>query len=465
MRVAPLRGRRRQPVGLVLPGNRGVIGEWTGTTWADVPTNARLYCRRKSDLFGAFKAGECRMRVWRGVRITGFDIGGERVTNLRGVMGDLEPAEALHELVRWADWLRSNGANVGSLSGSSWSLWRASIGSVFVTYGDEPDHSQLVTGGRQGDTGPGIHTDVDLWDLTAAYAHTIGELAVPTQWRRYPHHSDRVPAEPSGYARAAVRIGPNAGWGPLPERIGPGAVSWPDHVGSELEGVWSFDELREARRAGHELVITEVFTSSSHRLMFRDWWRTVEAGRRELDGPAGRLVKACSNTLWGKFLTGGTAEWWHLEDGELVVEPETWKERPKSPALAGLVSGRVRARLYAEALTKVPVISCHTDGVIVPAGHHLSPNTGAPGRWRVKDRAVRLELLSAQSFRYRRADGTMVYRVSGVPPHRAPEVFTRLLRPWEHRKVREPAHVIAERESWDATLRDQWDRAVPVGDR
>ncbi len=451
MRISPLVRRRRAPVGLVLSGGSEVIGEWCGRTWDKVPTNARLYCLRKGDLWPAIRRGEGRMRVWRGVKVTGFDLGGIRVTSLRGVLTS-EPEEALEELRAWAEWLRENGANVGSLSGSAWSLWRSSLRSVFVHYGEEPDPERYTTGGRQGDIGAGTYTDVEMWDLTAAYAHTLGALAVPTQWRRWPGFTDSIPDEP-GYARAAVAIPPGE-WGPLPDRIGPAVVSWPTRT--ELEGVWTFDELRVARDHGCEVLLCDLYTSTSHRVIFANWWRMVEAGRRDLTGGAGRLVKASSNTLWGKFLAGGSAAWWSFPDGadgELLVEEETFRESPKAPALAGLVAGRIRSRVYAEALAKVPVISVHTDGVITPAGQHLSPNTGAPGCWRLKDTAERLELVTAQSFRYRRADGTMEYRVAGVPPSRAPDVFSRLLRPFQ-RETHEPPDDVA---MW-RTMVSQWDR-------
>lgn len=450
MRVAPLVQRRRAPVGVVLPDGAGVAGEWGTTGWDHVPERARLYTLRKSDLWREVRAGRGRMRVWRGVKCTGFDYAGHKVTNLRGVLDTTDHEDALYELSRWADWMREAGANVGSLSGTAWSLWRSSLRSVATIYGDEPEAGSFTTGGRQGETAAGIYTDVELWDLTAAYAHTLGTLPVPVDWRRWRHDlSDRVPNE-GGYARAAVRVPPGT-WGPLPERIGK-AVHYP--TDDELDGVFTFDELRAALRIGAEVVITDLWTATSHRFLFRDWWRIVRQGRRDLGGGAGRLVKASSNTLWGKFLTGGEAAWWSFPGAgpDPTIDPEPQRPSPKSPALAGLVSGRIRARLFSEALSQAPVIACHTDGVIMPAGHHLSPNTGAPGRWRRADQASRLELLSAQSFRYTRPDGETVYRVSGCSPSAAPGVFSRLLRPPERERPTTPDDVSA----WKATLADQW---------
>jgi len=459
VRVAPLTRRKRRPVGLVLAGGVGAVGEWSGSRWEQVPEDAKLYTLRKQDLIPAVRAGEGRMRVWRRVRCTGFEYRGHRITNLRGLLGDRGVREALPELIAWAEWARSHGANVGSMAGTSWSLWRSTIGGVFTVYGDEPDHEALHTGGRQGDTGRGVFTDVELWDLTAAYAHTLGNLAVPVDWRRVSHLSDRIPAGEPGYALAAVAVPPWCKpWGPLPERIGPGAIIYP--VRDELEGIWSLDELRAAKRVGCDVVIRELYVASSHRYMFRAWWRVVEAGRRELPAGAAKLVKASSNTLWGRFLTGGLAEWWSWPDGdqgEPTITEERFRPEPASPALAGLVAGRIRARLYSEALTQAPVIACHTDGVIMPAGYHLSPNTGAPGRWRRTDRAERLELITAQAFRYRRpAEGRYVYRVSGVPPSQAPAVFSTMLRPPEKRRPEQ-----READSF-ASLAAAWDRIHPA---
>lgn len=440
MRTAPLVRRQVRPVGIVRKGGRSVVGEWSGTSWDHVPKGARLYVLRASDLLPQIHDGIGRVRLWRGYKITSFDYHGRRVSNLRGLLPTRSAAAGLVAVSAWAEWLRAHGANVGSLAGSSWSLWRSLLESVAVVWGDEPAFDQILTGGRQGDVGAGSYSDVELWDLSAAYAHTLGTLAVPCAWKRYRHPSSAIPTD-AGYVEAAVRV-PRAGeWGPLPERLGEGHVIYPND-GTEIAGVWSVDELRAARRAGAEVVCSGYWSSGSHRYLFAEWWAAVEAGRAELAPDAARLVKASSNTLWAMFLTGeDVAEWVSWPQGFAGVEvrePEPRRMPPASPAVAGLVAGRVRARLYSEALTRAPVIACHTDGVIMPAGYHLEPNTGGPGRWRLTDSATRLDLIAAQSFRYRRPDGQMVYRVSGVPASHAPAAFASITRTYQKARPEGP---------------------------
>lgn len=451
MRVAPLVRRRAVPIGLVVNGGRRVIGEWGTTGWDRVPTGAKLYCCRKRDLYPAIRRGEGRLRMWRRQKLTTFEIRGRRICNLRRALGSLRGEEAFEAIRTWADWLRNHGANVGSPSGSAWSLWRSSLRSVFASWGEEPPGDRLAFGGRQGEREPGVYEDAEIWDLSAAYAFTLGSLELPIRWRAFDHLGPDVPEAPSGYAQAAIAVPPMP-WGPLPEQEGPGAVFWP--TGEEVEGIWSFDEIRAARAAGCDVLVTKVWTSTSHRAVFADWWTMIEAGRRELPAPAVRLVKVSSNTLWGRFLQAGEAEWWSWPNGgDLLIEPDPVPRRdPTSPAIAGLIASRVRARLWLEGLAPYPdAIACHTDGVILPAGHHLQPNTGGPGRWRLKDRAARLELISAQSFRYIRPDGAMVYRVSGVPEEVAPRVFSRMLRPVERERPNRPDDV----EAWLALLREE----------
>jgi hypothetical protein len=220
-------------------------------------------------------------------------------------------------------------------------------------------------------------------------------------------------------------------WGPIPVKERE-TVSYP--ANTTLYGVWTIDELRAAESHGCNVEILSSFTSTSHTTPFGNWWDIVRKGRQELGGGTAKLVKACSNTLWGKFLSGGTADWRYFVDGEMVIVPEKWNEKPRSPALAGMVAGRVRARLFTEALSQHPVIACHTDGVITPDTEHLSPNTGAPGRWRLKDAGSRLELVSAQAFRYKRHGEGYTYRLSGVKPNDAPRVFSRMMRPFRRPK-------------------------------
>jgi hypothetical protein len=184
VRIDPLKQKRNTNVGLVLNGGLKVIGEWQGDSWNDVPANAKLYVSRSTDVMPLIHSGTGKVRVWRNEKITGFELFGRRVSNLRGLLNEHSSEELLHELIRFAEWLRSYGANVGSMSGSGWSLWRATLDSALICYGEEPPPDALLHGGRQGEK-PGVYENIAIWDLTAAYAHTIGNMLIPTQWRRF----------------------------------------------------------------------------------------------------------------------------------------------------------------------------------------------------------------------------------------------------------------------------------------
>jgi len=407
VRVQPLSRQQYRPIGLVAPDAAWVTGEWPGSSWEDVPKGAKLYVLRKSHLFKVVQGGEGRIRLWRG-KVTGFELRGHRICNLRGAVAGEEPFEILRE---WAEWIRANGANVGSPAGSGYSLWRSTLPNDFVTWGDVPAPGSYMTGGRQGEIERNAcYEDCDLWDISSAYAHALGTLKVPTVWRHHARGPKDVTDEDSGYARAGIYVPPMV-WGPLPFRER-GYNSFP--TDGVFTGTFSFDELRAASAAGCDYTILDAWTARSHRMSFLPWWEIVKAGRAELSPEAAVLVKLSANSLWGRFMSEGVAEWWRFQGHELIVEEEKYHAQPTAPALSGLVSARIRARLFTEALNAVPVISCHTDGVITPRGEHITPNTGAPGRWRIKDQARTLDMISAQSFRFTRVDGSVEYHVAGI---------------------------------------------------
>lgn len=414
MRVDPLVRRRHVPVGLVISPRR-VLGEWGTGTLAEAPPGAKLYCPSKRTLARYVRGGRGRMLIWR-ERVVTFEVDGRRVTNLRGALGDAEPDEAYEALAEWARWVRAHGAHPGTLAGTAWSLWRSTLTAPYVRWGWEPPVDGGVSyGGRQGER-PGVYENVDLWDLSAAYAWALGTLRVPTRLVEREVLTDEIP-EGYGWARAAVAV-PDLPWAPLPLALGRGSIAWPART--ELEGIWTLDELRVAQRAGCEVVLTRTWCSSSHREPFRRWYEHVVEGRRELSTRAAALLKAAANTLWARFLSVGEGAWWSWPDGpqgDPLIEPDPRpRRRALSPALAGLVASRIRARVYAEALAPYPdAILVHTDGVALPAGRHPQPNTGGPGRWRLADHADRITVLSAQAFCYER-DGRRIYRISGVPP-------------------------------------------------
>lgn len=446
MNVRPLARQHHHPVGLVT-GPKTVRGEWSGRGhlygWDRVPRGAVLFMPTHKHVWPLVEDGKAIAHRWKNHGIVSVTYDGRRIVNLRGLLDDLPIPRQLEVLVEWADWIRSYGANLGSPAGSNHSLWRSSLEHPIIENGDRLPLSSVILGARQDMQKPGVFENVELWDLAAAYSHTLGSLELPRKWRRYdgPRWADTK----DGFARAVVRV-PSFQWGPLPYPIrhSSGTVlsggirmlstkavaydlSFP--VGTKFSGVWTNGELRTAVADGCEIEILEGWTGVGWRPVFAEWWQRVIEARETLSPEANRLVKWGANTLWGRFAANGSGSVIWYESGERFRERETRKVAPQSVAVAGLVAGRVRERLYREALSPAPLpvmaIACHTDGVFLPAGFQLSPNGGDVGTWRVKRRADRLWLIGPQTYALD-MDGERHYTMAGIPPRMQERLFKSL---------------------------------------
>lgn len=434
MKVLPLRRVLDRPVGIVT-GPRTVRGEWPGHEWRKVPRNAVLYTPSHREVWPLVVAGLATAKRWKAHGIVSVDYDGRKIVNLRGELDDLSTPAKLATVIEWVQFFRDHGANIGSPGGMNYSLWRSTLHRKVVEYGDVPGE-HLILGGRQDYQRMGEFENVELWDLTAAYGSTLGALMVPRKWK---HHAGSFWNEEAreGFARAIVRV-PRMTWGPLPvpglpygsRLLATGAPPPRERfpIDRTLEGVWSHDELREAVRVGCDVEIIEYWSGVGARPVFAEWWQLMLEARETLSEAANRLVKWAANSLWGRFAACGSGSVIWYEDGWKHREKETRKVNPASLTIAGLVSGRVRARLYAEALDAWDflAIACHTDGVWLPAGVKMEPNGGAPGNWRIRYGSDRLLLLGPQTYRYLGTDGRWRYVLAGIPDRAKERIFLKL---------------------------------------
>jgi hypothetical protein len=357
-----------------------------------------------------------------------------KIINLRGMLDNLTTPDKLSVLLEWVQFFRDHGANVGSPSGMAYSLWRATLESPVIESRNLNQES-LSIGGRQDYQYIGSFPNVALWDITAAYSSTLGNVLLPRRWRHYegPGWDETAPI---GVARAFVKI-PRMTWGPLPipvtlDRVrlmvtGAPMPNTKFPIQQTVFGVWSNDELRQAIEVGCDVEIVESWVGRAAKPVFAAWWQVVQEGRDALSADANKLLKWAANSLWGRFAAKGTGSVIWYDGNRKHQERSNRRLNPQSLSLAALVSGTVRTRLYSEALMPwdFAVIACHTDGVWLPAGFKLSPNGGAPGHWRKKQETESLFLLGPQSYRYLQ-DGDWRYVLAGIPPKAQERVFLKL---------------------------------------
>ena len=421
-----LRAPNNAPVGFVVSPSR-VIGEWSGDTWDDVPKGAKLYTDEVKTLWSEVEAGRARVKLWKSTnrrekergQATSIMYRGYTVFLTRGALEGLAEGDALYSLSQLADFYRAYGANIGSIPGMTKSLWRATLPRPLIECAPDFPQDALVLGGRQGLIGRGRYHDVRVWDLSAAYASTMGELLIPRRWHRY---ASGFPLDvPSGFARAEVTL-PRVAWGPLPYRERRRMV-FP--IKDTLEGFWTLDELRACHEIGCRVTIRELWAAHGYRSAFDAWWTAIREGRKSLTGPAEKMLKASSNSLWGSFAAAGYPLWEYFEGGKHKITKAGGTLKPQSLTIAALVSAKVRARLFLEALADKPIISCHTDGVVTFGGVDLSPAHAGPGTWRLTNECYYVDILAPQVMRYITTDGEEIYKVSGATPERAPKLFRR----------------------------------------
>jgi hypothetical protein len=415
-------------VGLVL-ADGSTIGEWgTTATPNEAPKGARLFAHNEKALYFALKQyGTGRAKYWR-QSVIAYEIDGRKISTAHRLLERSPPESALQSLILWANWLRESECNIGSLAGSAWSLWRSTIHHPLTVVSPKLDWRRVPMGGRQSMARPGIYSNINFWDIQAAYPSSMHRLAFPTKY----YEADTIDLEDRdtpGFAEATVKI-PRRYWGPLPmileDDMPFGNLSFP--TGSRLDGIWATNELRLARDTGAQIKIHRAWVGTGiERLFTNPWWDRIVEGRA-LPGLAGQLAKVTANALWGSFIVEGRATWLTWDGNKLVTEPDRYQAKPKSYSIAALLTAYVRERMFREAYMTIPIIGAHTDCVFVPDGHQPEFAGEESGCWRVKDTASELTLIDPQIYRYIRPDGTERFVVSGVLPKDAPKAFARFLR-------------------------------------
>lgn len=355
-----------------------------------------------------------------------------------------EPEPNLRALTGWRDWLESYGAApTGTTGSAAWSLLRARLtGPLWLGMGAAPPLRQTL-GGRQelGPAGQGSYAGrLRLLDMPAAYARELGHLYYGGHWT----HTKTLPrpccnwpasvwARDRGpvFCRAQVRV-PGLQYGPLPRRprrtVGGlrgflQGATYP--TSTRLQGVWTWQELEAAERHGCQVKVLDTWAHMHGGLQpFLPWWRAIEQGRT-MPGLAGALAKITGNALWGRFCMDASVQ------GERTITTRQGRKMlrrrltirggfPPAHDLAETVSGRVRAELYdLMAGAGDRLLSAHTDGAWCEAD-----GADVPQGWRVKERAVRLDLLDPQVLRYWTRENRSWVVFSGVPSRYADEAFS-----------------------------------------
>jgi hypothetical protein len=339
------------------------------------------------------------------------------------------PAETMHGLRTWRNWLESYGAApAGSLGGSGMSLLKATLRKpLWTAVGDVPP-IRYTLGGRQEAVPPTprlIAGRLRHCDIAAAYAVTLGHARYGGRWDRHdwrPLFRLMAEKDPTTllYARAVVDI-PELAFGPLPDRprkqLGAAAQlfwaldqdAYP--VGRRLQGTWSWAELMAAEAAGCRIVrVLDVWLHSASGIdrPFEAWLDAVMRGR-ELGGFAGRLAKATGNATWGQFAIAKGQKKIVAKGRDELVKLRGGNPSQRAFDLAEWISGSVRARLHAGMMhAGADLICAHTDGL-------WTAGAPVPG-WRVKRTrdADELRLIDAQHLSHRKRGGEWEYVVAGV---------------------------------------------------
>lgn len=411
-------------MGIVARGH--VYGEWGFTTVADAPKDAILYALSHREVWAMIRAGKGRARFWK-KRYVAYEIEGRTVYSARDILGDMEPDEALATVVDWRNWAESFGANVTSVTGTSRSIWRASLpASLLIVSGRFPvPVDTFPIGGRQ-EAQANVYQEARLWDIRSAYVSTMRELWVGARYRHYPHERT-IPVDGVGFTRATVTLPLGLFWGLVPAKTARGTMYFPRQ--GPIEGLFDLHELRTAKLLGARVHLHEAWIARGLRLPWRRWSDLISTGY-DLDGKAPRLVKMMANSLWGTFAVTGRGAWVHYVDGKPVTVLDDRDAVAPCRALSAHISAHMRSRLLIEALhfNAYGVYGAHTDGVILAPNGSPVRRVGANiGEWGSKGAVTDLVVLTPTVYSYRDANEKRRYVVAGTPaPYRA-RIFRAML--------------------------------------
>jgi hypothetical protein len=391
-----------------------------------VPSEIVLYATR--DVCKSFLRQGIGSAVRRQGAIVKWEVGA-RIIHL--LPRDIDPS--LMDLCAWRDWVESEGAGIGSRSGTAVSMLRARLSEGFETGGMSVPIG-LIVGGRMHSTRPAMHESVTVWDLRSAYASTLATLP-SGRWRvGRLDLDDKAPQ----FAECSVLIPKRSKWGPLPQREGVTTTGawWEEWIierpypqGITLSGLWSADELRSAVDCGARILrVHRAWRMHIEAYPFYDWWRAIERGRL-LPNAAGSLAKVTGNTLWGVFaVRPGKLERIEYRNGLMHRTPMSdgySSNRQRDYALAETITARVRARVYDELIRPAGdnLISVCVDGGLVKPGFRPRGDD-----WRMKDSGSLCAFITPYLFSYRRYNGETVYKAAGIADEKRIEFFASMHR-------------------------------------
>lgn len=346
---------------------------------------------------------------------------------------DIGPS--LLDLIQWRDWVETTGGSVRSKTGTAVTILRANLDRPLKTgKGDGYPPLDKIVGGRIHGTGFAMHPEIEVWDISAAYATTLANLRIDGVWKEAPFDIDSERFQQ--FADVTIRV-PSLRWGPLPEQANyPTRGLWWDVFGERefpisttFRGLWTATELRSAVNAGSQ--IKKVHSSSrlfaSNRQPFSAWWGAIMEGRK-LNGKAGTLAKITGNVLWGIFAP--------TKGKRMLVRYGPGRKRIVTPlpdakattlhadyALAELVTSTIRAKVYDELIIAGGdnLISVCVDGGLTKPGF-VPPGEG----WRKKDSGTECAFLKPFVYAYRRPSGERVFKMAGIQADKREDAFTTL---------------------------------------
>ena len=440
MIVGPLARYRRRKVALLEPGWRTlrVRAEWTDRTYTGrraIEAVLRKLSTEQavcyvslglSEMRRTTSATDWRLSLWRGraVSITYLPTG-LNVRSLRGTLGASE--DPYRDLMVALAWIGDRGVEAKSLPAMAWDLWRSTL-SEPVRLGADPQlgHAALF-GGRQA-AEPGAYWHSALWDIRSAYPTAMASRPVATSLREV-SPATRLDFDTPGLITGTVFVPPDLPYAPLPVREGQRIVSYP--VGP-VSGTWTWREAKAATMLGCELSVDTCYAPRREVDLFGPWWETMQAGRA-IPGPAGSMMKAISNSLWGQFALrgeGGVHVYWSDDAGESPIdEPRPDRNLPHhyTAHIAAEISSRVRVQTLLEGMYESEAVQhVDTDGIIASRLSDGPVNQGdAPGQWRIKEEVHELEVLAPQLYRYTRdtQPGVWHYVAAGMSEQGAWEAF------------------------------------------
>src|SRR5690348_13217477 len=180
-------------------------------TLDSVPDSCVIYAER--DTIRALLRAGLGVATMRDNAITLWEYEGRNVLPLPR---DIELT--LDDLCIWREWLESEGAGIGTRSGTAVKLLRATLAKPFNYTGEWPNVESIV-GGRLHATPAAMHPKVKVWDLRSAYAQTLARTP-SGRWKRANGDYDVEDASVASIVLVTIYVTGRGHWGPLPQRDG-----------------------------------------------------------------------------------------------------------------------------------------------------------------------------------------------------------------------------------------------------